>query len=61
MIGESGDDSTFIEAGRMENLTTLKSGLSEVCMLSSVPRNSYTTSFIFLKEIFEFLFKFLFH
>ncbi|XP_023522696.1 uncharacterized protein LOC111786698, partial [Cucurbita pepo subsp. pepo] len=29
MIGESGDDSTFIEAGRMENLTTLKSGLSE--------------------------------
>ncbi|KAG6595478.1 hypothetical protein SDJN03_12031, partial [Cucurbita argyrosperma subsp. sororia] len=29
MIGESGDDSTLIEAGRMENLTTLKSGLSE--------------------------------
>lgn len=36
MVGENGDGSTLSEAGRMENLATLKSGLSEVCMFEGL-------------------------
>ena len=35
MIGENEDDSALSEAGKMDNLATLKSGLSEVCMINT--------------------------